>query len=277
MGLLLAGCGVQKGALAPKGPGAERIASVFWLMTAVSGAIFALVCVLLVWGSLRRPKEKDRSDNLWIVGAGIAMPTVILLGLMVYNVGLLAAEPSSGDLPIEVTGYQYWWEFRYVDEDVITANELHIPVGRPVELRVTSRDVIHSFWVPELAGKIDVIPGETNTWVIEAAQPGVYGGQCAEFCGLQHTNMGITVVAEEPAAFDAWLAHEARPAARPTTPEAREGLQVLESSSCAGCHTVRGTRADGDNGPDLTHFASRRTIGAGTVPNNRGHLAGWIL
>ncbi|MDQ3974030.1 MAG: cytochrome c oxidase subunit II, partial [Actinomycetota bacterium] len=270
------------GALAPKGPGARRAEFEFWLMTTVSAAIFVLVCVVLVWGMIRRPKSGEqegygRSGRLMIFGGGIAMPVVVLLGLMGVNVYMLAAEPEQGDLVLEVTGYQFWWEFHYPELGVVTANEVHIPVGRRVELRVTSVDVIHSFWVPELHGKIDVFPGRTNTWVIEAEEPGVYRGQCAEFCGLQHANMALYVIADEPAVFDAWAEHEAAPASPPTTALARLGLRVMQSSSCAGCHAVRGTTADGQLGPDLTHFASRETIGAGTVPNDRGHLAGWLL
>jgi cytochrome c oxidase subunit 2 len=179
-----------------------------------------------------------------------------------------------------VTGHQWWWEFEYLHPQpslsVTTANELHLPVGRPVVFRLQSADVIHSFWVPNLHGKIDLIPGrQTATW-LQADRPGVSRGQCAEYCGAQHAHMALSVIAEPAGDFERWLAGQRAVAPAPSTPEQSRGLAVVERGPCAMCHTIRGTAAGARLGPDLTHFATRSTIGAGTAPNTRGHLAGWI-
>ena len=185
-------------------------------------------------------------------------------------------DAPEGALTVDVIGNQWWWEIRYPGTDVVTANEIRIPAGRPVKLRLRSADVIHSFWVPELAGKLDLLPERTNTMVIEADAPGRYQGQCAEFCGLQHANMGIEIVAEDPADFDAWLREQSQPAAAPSSATAREGRKLFASSGCASCHTVRGSAATGDTGPDLTHLASRRRIAAGALPLTTSGLTEWI-
>ena len=181
---------------------------------------------------------------------------------------------------MEVTGRLWWWELRYLDADggeiARTANEMHIPVGEPVTLRLISDNVIHSFWVPQLQGKTDMIPGRVNESWIQAGEPGVYRGQCAEFCGVQHSMMAFLAIAEPAEAFDRWLARQAQPAAEPTEPSLVRGRDVFLRAGCGGCHTVRGTPAAGRTGPDLTHIAGRRTLAAATVPNTRGHLAGWI-
>jgi cytochrome c oxidase subunit 2 len=158
----------------------------------------------------------------------------------------------------------------------VTANEIHVPAGRPVRLRLSSADVIHSFWVPQLMPKTDLIPGQVNETWLTANRPGIYRGQCAEYCGLQHALMAFLVVADGPAAFDRWVALQRAPAAEPAGTLATRGRQVLERTSCATCHTVRGTSARGTAGPDLTHLASRQQLGAGAVPNTPGHLGGWI-
>jgi cytochrome c oxidase subunit 2 len=193
----------------------------------------------------------------------------------------LAAMPSQKPLVIEVTGYQWWWKIAYPDSvpsrGVQTANEIHVPVGRPVLIRTTSRDVIHSFWAPNLHGKKDLIPGkETATW-FQADTPGVYRGQCAEFCGHQHALMSFFVVAEPPEMFQAWLEHQRQPAPEPTDPVTSKGKEVFLTGSCSMCHNITGTMATGQVAPDLTHLASRMTIAAATLPNTRGNLGGWIL
>jgi cytochrome c oxidase subunit 2 len=182
---------------------------------------------------------------------------------------------------INVTGHQWWWEVEYQDLNAPTlrfrtANEIHIPVGRPVVLNVTSRDVIHSFWVPNLQGKRDLISGYTTSIWLQADRPGVYRGQCAEFCGYQHANMAVYVTAEEDAPFKGWLAAQREPSLEPSTDTARSGRDVFMRGSCPTCHTIRGTAAGGTVGPELTHLASRRTLAAGTLPNTAGHLGGWI-
>jgi cytochrome c oxidase subunit 2 len=177
-------------------------------------------------------------------------------------------------------GHQWWWQVVYrdaqADRMVITANELHVPVGKPVKLVLTSRDVIHSFWVPSLHGKTDLIPGKTNEITIQADAPGQYRGQCAEFCGYQHAKMGLVVVAEDEGSFRAWLEAQRRSAGEPASAEARRGREVFLRTSCVMCHTVRGTIAGATTGPDLTHLASRLTIAAGALPRSRGNLQGWV-
>jgi cytochrome c oxidase subunit 2 len=180
-------------------------------------------------------------------------------------------------MTIQVTGRQWFWDVDYPDHHVRTANEIHIPVDETVTIVALSGDVIHSFWVPELNRKIDMIPGRRNVIRLRADRAGVFRGQCAEFCGLQHAHMAFTVVAEPRDALDAWLAREARPAPQPQTPAEQRGQQVLLGSACVYCHTIDGTNASGRIGPDLTHLASRQAIGAGVVPNTPGYLAGWIL
>jgi cytochrome c oxidase subunit II len=181
---------------------------------------------------------------------------------------------------VKITGSQWWWEIEYVDSAssrrLVTANELHIPVGAPIRIELAARDVIHSFWVPRLHGKLDMVPGHRNVMWLRADSAGVYRGQCAEFCGHQHAKMALTVVAEPREAFDAWLNHQLQPAPPPATTDQIRGREVFESSTCLMCHTIRGTSAAASTGPDLTHLASRGTIAAGTLPNTRGNLGGWI-
>jgi cytochrome c oxidase subunit 2 len=227
--------------------------------------------------------ETERKLGRWVGGASI-VTTVILLGLIVISVSAGKAISDraipSNALTIEVTGNQWWWYVRYLNDDpqqiIVTANEIHIPVGRPVMIRGTSRDVIHSFWVPNLAGKRDLIPSRITTEWFEAERPGNFRGQCAEFCGLQHAHMAIWVVAEDEQKFEAWRQGQLKDAVNPSTPSQQLGQQVFEQNTCAFCHSIRGTTAHGQVAPDLTHIASRISIAAGTLPNNRGNLAGWI-
>jgi cytochrome c oxidase subunit 2 len=219
------------------------------------------------------------------VGVAAAITVVILFVLLVASfsaaraAGALRAQAA---MTIDVTGEQWWWRVRYGAEAApsqvfTTANEIHIPAGVAVRLRLTSSDVIHSLWIPGLAAKRDLIPGQDTELVIRADEPGVYRGQCAEFCGLEHAQMAFLVVADPPDAFEAWRKQQLEPAKEPMTELARRGRQIFFETPCFMCHTVRGTKAGAVTGPDLTHFASRTTIAAGTAPNNRGHLAGWIL
>jgi cytochrome c oxidase subunit 2 len=186
-----------------------------------------------------------------------------------------------GDNPvsIRITGHQWWWELRYEDQQpsriFSTANEIHIPVGRPVELNLESLDVIHSFWVPSLAGKMDLIPGRHNKMTIDATNPGVYRGQCAEFCGYQHAHMKMLVIAEPSQQFESWKAAQILPAAS-VEGRAATGQQIFLSSGCVLCHTIRGTRAGGNAAPDLTHFGSRRSVAANTLPLTHSDLVAWI-
>jgi cytochrome c oxidase subunit II len=178
---------------------------------------------------------------------------------------------------VEVEAHRYWWRITYPDEGVETANEVVVPTGETVELALTTEDVIHSFWVPQLAGKVDMIPGRTNELVVEADEPGEYQGYCAEYCGLAHSQMRFLVVAMEPEEYAEWVEGHREPAPAPETELARQGQQAFMGSGCVYCHRIDGTNATSDVGPDLTHLASRRTLAAGLVPNNPGHLAAWIV
>jgi cytochrome c oxidase subunit II len=188
-----------------------------------------------------------------------------------------APAASTTRLTVLVTGHQWWWEIRYPGTRAVTANELHIPVRTPVRVEVRTADVIHSFWVPQLNRKIDTIPGQTNAIELDADAVGSYRGQCAEFCGVQHAHMGLVVVAEPAAQFRQWLAGQARPAPPPASAAARRGRKIFTSAGCQSCHTIRGTSASSDVGPDLTHLASRRTLGALAIPNTRDYLRSWIV
>jgi cytochrome c oxidase subunit 2 len=275
-------------ALSPAGPQAARIAQLAWVFFAVAAVVYiavAAVTLIAVVRSIRRRDAAipDDASKTRVVTGAVAMSAVIVLGLLVYSVASgrqISSDAAEGALTIQVTGYQWWWEIHYADDrpdyTVVTANELHIPAGRKVMIHATSGDVIHSLWVPNLHGKKDMIPGRTNTMWIQADRPGVWRGQCAEFCGLQHAHMGLVVVAEWPEQFDEWLARQRKPAAAPQTAEQRRGLEVLEAAACVLCHSIRGTAAMGQVAPDLTHFGSRRTIASATLPNNRGNLGGWI-
>lgn len=276
-GALLPGC--ASGAFRPAGEEAASLAGLWWFMLAASALVYVLVVGLLVVGLVRRRGEEGRgavTDRRFILWGGLVLPAGVLSALVGVTIATLVDLPTADEArDVHVIGHQFWWEVRYGDE-IVSANELHIPVGEKVRVRLSSDDVIHSFWVPELAGKRDMIPGQENTLVLEANEAGVYRGQCAEFCGVQHANMALRVVAHEPGEFETWAENAAEPAQEPTTTATRRGRDVF-MQNCASCHAVRGTEAGGDVGPDLTHFASRRKLGAGVVANNRGNLGGWIV
>ena len=218
-------------------------------------------------------------DDTFIWFGGIIVPVVILAVLAVVTVTTTKAlrSPHRGELRIEVVGKRWWWDVNYPDARVLTANEIHIPTGRPVDLVLTSDNVIHSFWVPQLAGKVDMIPGQTNHLRLQASTPGTYRGQCAEYCGLQHAKMSLLVIADPPADFDRWLTRRSSGAGlTPTSEQAAQGELVFMRETCAGCHTVRGTQAAGKLGPDLSDFGSRRWIGSISEPNTPGALQAWI-
>lgn len=272
------------------GPEARVLANLWWALCIGATLILLGVLAVLLAGVLRSrgrrgdaPLNQRQSRNL-VLGGGVVLPIVVLFILLISSVSIeraIFAAPPDDALAVEVIGRRWWWEIRYLDERqspvAVTANEIHVPVGRPVKFLLKSRDVIHSFWVPNLNGKTDLIPGKTNIAWMTADRPGAFRGQCAEFCGLQHANMSLWVVAEPPEAFAAWLARQAEPAAEPAGPELARGLEVFLASPCVMCHAIRGTAALAQAGPDLTHLAGRRTLAAGTLANNRGNLAGWIL
>jgi len=292
MPLLLSGCSGWQSVLDAQGGPAQRLEQLILWIVVVCAAVWLIVVAVLAGALLRRrapsgdPLALDarRERRMMIaVVIGIGTTVVIITAFTVASFfatrSLTVALPT--DLTIEVRGLQWWWDVEYRNEDpaltVKTANEIHIPVGRNVRIRLTGVDVIHSFWVPSLAGKQDLIPGRANELTIRAERPGVYRGQCAEFCGVQHARMALLVIAQDDADFDRWLrAQGAAAAERPDDAEIARGRQLFLSKPCAACHAVRGTPAAGATGPDLTHVASRRFIGAGLLPNTRGSLAAWI-
>ena len=269
--------------LSPAGDAAGTIASLSWVLFAGATLIFAGVMGLLAWAVSRRAGARPVRPTHWIIGGGIVFPLAVLTGLFVYSHGRTPgwlAAPPPGALLVSITAHMWWWEVRYRDpasgQDVTLANELHLPVGRPVWLGLNSPDVIHSFWVPALAGKVDMVPGRVNHLLVEARQAGVYRGQCAEYCGEQHARMALHVVARPRAEFDAWLVAQARPAASSSSPLLERGRQAFVAQRCNACHTVRGVAEESRLGPDLTHVGSRLYLGAGTLRNQAGAMAHWV-
>jgi cytochrome c oxidase subunit 2 len=279
------------GYLSGFGAKAYPVTSLTWGLLIISILVSIIIAALVVVGIwLKRsgtdsaigvPLMRGQGGGAWI-GIGVGVSSVVLLGALVWTVVVLAAingPPSKPALTIEVTGQQWWWKARYLGDDasrtLIVANEIHIPTGEPVRIELIGADVIHSFWVPALSGKMDTIPGQTNITWIEANQPGRYRGQCSEFCGAQHAHMGFEIVAETRAEFDGWWDAQLKPAATTGIPDLERGAQLF-TYHCGACHTVRGTAAGGTVAPDLTHLMSRAMIAAGTLPNNIGNLSGWI-
>ncbi len=265
--------------LDPSGSAAREIAGLWWLLVGLGAVAFAVVVVALVIGLRREPGERSSAGGRWLIGGGVVMPAVLIVVVLVATVASMRAvsgAPSDDAVTIEVVGHQWWWEVRYPDSQAVTANEVHIPAGRDVVLELRSADVIHSFWVPALAGKMDLLPERTNTLVIDADRPGRYEGVCAEFCGVQHANMRLVVVAHDAPGFEQWLDRQRLPAVEPVDDLTIRGGELFVSEGCASCHTVAGTGADGDEGPDLTHVAGRATIAAGTSDNTAPNLREWI-
>lgn len=288
--LLLGGCAGPYDTLRTAGAHAGALAGLGLWLCGLMLLITAAMTVLLLWGALRRrgtlaerlPLDADGGKG-WILIGGVLLPACVLTALLIATLVTLR-QLGDGDEPVElelrVTAQRWWWKAEYLAGDggpapFVVANEIHVPVGKRVGIRLVAADVIHSFWVPQLHGKLDMIPGQENYLVLEAERPGIYPGQCAEFCGGQHAHMHFLVVAQEPEAFAAWAARQRQPAMEPATAELRRGRAAFEQA-CSECHTVRGTAADGDKAPDLTHIGSRRMLGAGILPNDRGHLQGWI-
>ena len=292
--LALAGCGGSQNALNPHSHAATDIANLFWVMMAVSFGGLALITGLLVFAWVRRgrrgiggdaadPHPGEKPAWFVVLGMGVVFPLMVIVALFIVgNWAIIkttqAPAASSTDLTVDAIGHQWYWEFRYPGTKAVTADEMHIPVGTRVNLVATTADVIHSFWVPELNRKIDTIPGQQNRILLYSNKVGVFRGQCAEYCGLQHAHMGMLVVVQPKAQFQAWLRKQAAPAAKPTTAAARRGEQEFlgGSGSCSSCHAIRGTPARGFVGPDLTHLASRSTLAGLTIPNSRSYLARWI-
>ncbi len=283
--------GVNQSVLSPTGFPASSIHGLWSLMLWTCAAVFLVVLAALVVALMRGTRARSAtiasapSEAALSRGVGVAVgaTVVILIGLLVASVWTgrqVASLQASGAVTIAIDGHQWWWEIQYEDavpsRRVVTSNEVHIPMNRPVVLKVTSRDVIHSFWVPNLQGKRDLIPGYTTAVWLQADQPGVFRGQCAEFCGIQHAHMAFDIVAEPDRDFEQWLDAMRQPAQDPLDADARRGRDVFMQARCAGCHAVRGTDAGGQIAPDLTHIATRSTLGAGTLPNTPENLTAWI-
>jgi cytochrome c oxidase subunit 2 len=267
------------------GPEASRVANVWWLMFVLATVVYVVVAGLVITAIVRgrrRAAAEDpdaAGDERFIWLGGIVLPVLVLAVLAVVTVTTTrdVRSAQAGELRMTVVGKRWWWDVSYPGTGVRTANELHVPVGRTVALTLESDNVIHSFWVPQLAGKVDLIPGQRNILRFTASSAGTYRGQCAEFCGIQHAHMAFVVIADPPDVFARWLARRSSGAGvTPTEEEAARGEMVFNRESCAGCHTIRGTGAQGTLGPDLTAFGGRRSIGAGTVPNSATNLTRWI-
>jgi len=286
-GLLLAGCGKQS-ILSTRSPQAHNIMLLWWWMLGAAVIVFLGAAGLLVLAWFRRGTaglpffgERESVPEAMVVLFGVAVPVVALVALFgISNVYLIKQtsppDPRTTALTIDVIGHQWWWEVRYPGTGAVTANEIHIPIDTRVNVVATTADVIHSFWVPALNRKIDMIPGRQNRVLMYASRAGEYRGQCSQFCGLQHAHMSMYVFAQRPAAYRAWLANMASPSRTPTAAGAQAGRAVFMSNQCASCHTIAGTPAQGLVGPSLTHLATRTTLASVTIPDTPGELAAWI-
>jgi cytochrome c oxidase subunit II len=284
----LAGCGRQS-ILSPRSPQTHDIRTLWWWMLGAAAVVCFGAVALLVLAWVRRGTpglpffgKRESVPQIMVVLFGVAIPLVVLIALFggsdVYLVNETAPpSPTSTAMTIEVIGHQWWWEVHYPGSKAVTANEIHIPVRTRVNVVAVTADVIHSFWVPQLARKIDMVPGRRNRILLYASRVGTYRGQCAEFCGLQHAHMAMLVVAQPMPAFRAWLANMASPARRAPSGPATVGEHLFMNDQCASCHTIAGTPARGTVGPDLTHLATRSTLAADTIPNTPAELERWIL
>ncbi|MBV8989228.1 MAG: cytochrome c oxidase subunit II [Solirubrobacterales bacterium] len=285
--MLAAGCSKQS-ILSTRSPQAHNIMLLWWWMFGVATVVFLGAAGMLVLAWFRRDSpglpligERENFTEGMVLLFGIAIPIVVLVALFAVSDVYLVKQtsppnPRSTALTINVIGHQFWWEVRYSGTNAVTANEIHIPVDTRVNVVTTTADVIHSFWVPALNRKIDMIPGRRNRVLLYASRAGTYRGQCSQFCGLQHAHMAMYVFAQQPAAFRAWLSNMASTARTPGSTEARTGQQLFMSSQCASCHRIAGTAAQATVGPDLTHLATRTTLASATIPNTPAWLASWI-
>jgi cytochrome c oxidase subunit 2 len=285
--LFVAGCATNKNtpnALSGAGSESSRVAGVWWLAFGAGAAVYAIVGGLVVFGALRKGSaevdERTRTrERVVIVVGGVTIPFLILLFFAAVTVNATAhlrkTAPANA-VNIEVTGKRWWWDVRYPSLGIVTANEIHIPVGQPVHFTLKSDNVIHSFWVPQLAGKEDMIPGQTNQLTFTAKKAGKYRGLCAEFCGEEHARMLFFVIAEPASQFVTWVSREQQTFTEPTSEETAAGQRVFLREACAGCHTINGTTAEGTLAPNLTDIGSRSTVGAGWLENTPQNMQTWI-
>ena len=292
LSVLTVGCTGINSPLAPIGDQAVAIRQVWDLMLWICVPMYLLVMVALAW-ALLAPRGQGRATSAGRViidrrmAVGLAAFTLLITALLTtltaasYIADRQLHATVVDPLNVRITAKQWWWQVEYLDADpsrhLVTANTLHLPVGRPARIELRTTDVIHSLWIPVLNGKEDMIPGRDNVIVMTPRRTGTYRGQCAEFCGLQHANMALDVRVDDAATFAAWRARQQLPAVVPTTPAAIAGQHVFMAGPCALCHAIQGTSAGGTSGPDLTHLASRRTLAAGALPLNRGTLAAWLI
>lgn len=290
--LLTASCNRPQSTLHSAGPAAGDLSQIGWIVYILFGAVALVMWLLLAWAAVRKRGSLETHQpwdtgggQRWILIGGFAIPFVVLSCVFVFAMERMSDFPlHDNQIPstpeILVIGHQWWWEVRYIggppDTQFTTANEIHIPAGRPVNIQLETQDVIHSFWVPKLHGKVDLIPGQSNYIRIEANHPGNYTGECGEYCGAEHARMRLLVVADSPQAYEEWKNAQLKPASPPTDAEAARGQEVFLSAPCAFCHKVRGTQAGGLIGPDLTHIASRQGLAANYYPNNPANLAAWV-
>nr|CAD6438776.1 cytochrome c oxidase subunit II [Rhizobium sp. Q54] len=283
--VLLSSCAGVQSALDPASPEAGRIGTLSWLLIGFCTVVLIGVCAIVGLALFGNQRWRSRiSNERIIVGGGIIFPVISLSALLVYGFFLMGfggqtVSPADDSLRIEVVGERWWWRVTYRDPSgrrIASANEIRLPVGRPVEVALTSADVIHSFWVPRLAGKLDMIPGRTNLMTLEMSEPGMSRGQCAEYCGGAHALMSFYVIGMPEEEFEAWLDHAADEGAIPAEEAGVQGYALFLASGCGGCHTVRGTEADGEIGPDLTHVGGRHSLAAGVLTNDRASFAAWL-
>ncbi len=276
---LLTGCDQRaQSILDPRSTEAGTISDLWWVMMILGSVVFVIVMFFTMVAVLGKSGARPPGGSVRFIWAGgIIIPAVILVGLLIYSLkASFALSPSEEGITIEVDGVQWWWEVRYPEYGIITANEIHIPAGEHVRFKLTARDVIHSFWIPNLHGKLDMMPGHTTTISIRAGEPGVWRGQCAEFCGTQHAWMAFEVIAHEPEDFQRWLEERKQAMAAARNTIGSDGEKLFFQHGCHSCHAISGTEAISNIGPDLTHLGDRRMLGAAVIPNDRGNLAGWI-
>lgn len=280
----VAGCGGNQSALNPRSDPAAELAQLSWILFALGAFVFLIVIAAIALACVGTQAVRSAlASHGMVVSGGIIFPVAVLTALLIYGVWLTGGSQArlkeAGSLRIKIVGEQWWWRINYEDREgqsIASANELRIPVGRPALLELTSADVIHSFWIPNLAGKLDMMPGRITRLRLEANASGIFRGQCAEYCGGPHALMAFEVVAMPQEEFDAWLASQATPASEPSTAEAQRGRELFMASGCGGCHAVRGTAATGTIGPDLTHLGSRRSVGIDTNRSSAEAIAHFI-
>lgn len=278
--LLVMGCGPHvQSVLDPRSDEASAIADLWWAMAIVGSVVFLAVMGFLFGAVFGKSGSRPPGGAMRFVWAGgIVLPAIVLVGILFYALHVtLRTAPPQHILTIEVVGHQWWWEVRYPDAGIVTANEIHMPAGGHVQFKLSAHDVVHSFWVPNLHGKKDMLPGVFTTISMRAREPGVWRGQCGEFCGNQHALMAFDLVAHAPDDFDAWVAARQAAAAATELTQRSYGKELFFQHGCQNCHAIQGTAARSNIGPDLTHLANRRTLGAAATPNERNTLAQWIV